>query len=368
MRAVKVAIVVPTYNERDNIGSLLEALLGQGARSEHDLHIVVCDDASPDGTADAVAAVRLRHANVHLSAGQKLGLGAAYARGMRMAMADLGADAVLQMDADFSHDPADVPRLLAALADGADLVIGSRYVPGGRIPANWSRLRRANSRWGNRLARYLVGLHPIRDCTSGFRLIRTSLLKRIALDRIRVQGYAFLVAFLCEAKLCGARITEIPITFADRMHGASKLGFGDILEFVLNAVWLRFRSLPAFGRFVAIGATGIAVNLAAFVLLVGAGANKYLASALSVALSMASNAVLHAYWPRYSTERASEPLRRGGIGLPSFAALGASYATFIAVSWLFPSTEPWIAQLAAVAPAALVDYFGNAYWRARPTN
>jgi dolichol-phosphate mannosyltransferase len=368
MQPVKVAIVVPTYNERGNIGALLEALLGQGAKSEHDLQIVVCDDASPDGTAELVSTARLRHPSVHLSTGEKLGLGAAYVRGMRVAMSELSADAVLQMDADFSHDPADIPRLLAALSGGADLVIGSRYVPGGRVPTDWSAIRRANSRWGNRVARYVVGLHPIRDCTSGFRLIRTSLLRRIALDRIRVQGYAFLVAFLFEAKLCGARITEIPITFADRARGVSKLGLRDIAEFVINAVWLRFRSLSSFGRFVAIGATGVAVNLAAFAVLLD-GLNKYLASPLSVALSMASNVALHALWPRRSGDReVPEPPRRSGIGIASFAALGASYATFIAVSWLFPGTEPWIAQVAALVPAALIDYFGNAYWRTGPAN
>lgn len=367
MRPVKVAIVVPTYNERGNIGALLEALLGQGAKSEHDLQIVVCDDASPDGTAELVSAARLQHPNIHLSPGEKLGLGAAYARGMRVAMNELGADAVLQMDADFSHDPAEVPRFLAALSAGADLVIGSRYVSGGQVPADWSAFRRANSRWGNRVARYVVGLHPIRDCTSGFRLIRISLLRRMALDRIRVQGYAFLVAFLFEAKLCDARITEIPITFADRTRGASKLGFDDIVEFVLNAVWLRFRSLAAFGGFVAIGATGVAVNLGAFALLLGTGLNKYLASPLSVALSMASNAALHALWPRRrGDDEASDPSRRSGIGSVSLVAVGASYATFIAVSWLFPGSEPWIAQLTAVVPAALIDYFGNAYGRPGP--
>jgi dolichol-phosphate mannosyltransferase len=363
MRPVKVAIVVPTYNERGNIGALLEALLEQDAKSEHDLHIVVCDDASPDGTADVVSSARLRHPNVHLSPGQKLGLGAAYVRGMRVGMTELGADAVLQMDADLSHDPADVPRLLAALSAGVDLVIGSRYVPGGRIPAEWSAFRRANSRWGNRVARHVVGLHPVRDCTSGFRLTRTSLLRRIALDRIRVQGYAFLVAFLFEAMLCGARIAEIPIAFADRRRGASKLGLRDIVEFVLNAGWLRFRSLPAFGRFLAIGATGLAVNLGAFALLLDAGMDKYVASPLCAALSMLSNTALHAFWPRGSGgEHAAEPPRRSGIGFASLAAVAASYATFIAASWLFPGAAPEIAQLAAVVPAAFIDYFGNAYW------
>jgi len=241
MELMKVAILVPTYNERENIGPLLEALLALRSESRHELHIVVCDDASPDGTAEIVASAQRSCTGVRLSTGRRVGLGAAYVRGMRIAMDELGADAVVQMDADFSHDPSDVPRLLAALEPGVDLVIGSRYVPGGRIPGDWNAFRKANSRWGNRVARYLIGLHRVRDCTSGFRAIRTSLLKRVAFDRIRVQGYAFQVALLYEATVAGARITEIPIVFADRTRGVSKLGLRDILEFIANAVSLRLR-------------------------------------------------------------------------------------------------------------------------------
>jgi len=242
---VKVAIVVPTYNERANIGALLEALLARTSSSKRETHIVVCDDDSPDGTAEAVLAAAKSHPGIHLSAGRRQGLGAAYVRGMRLAIDTLGVDAVVQMDADFSHDPADIPRLLAALEQGSDVVIGSRYVARGRIPPNWGALRRANSRWGNRVARYLVGLHPLRDCTSGFRAIRAPLLRRIVPERIRVNGYAFQVALLYEAKVHGAKITEIPIVFSDRRHGASKLGLSDVMEFVTSAVRLRVRSLAA---------------------------------------------------------------------------------------------------------------------------
>jgi dolichol-phosphate mannosyltransferase len=242
---VKIAIVVPTYNERANIALLLDALLARTAGWKHDTHIVVCDDDSPDGTMEAVRAAAKSQPTIHLSAGRRQGLGAAYVRGMRVAIDKLGVDAVVQMDADFSHDPADVSRLVAALEDGCDVVIGSRYVDRGRVPPDWSPLRRANSRWGNRVARYLVGLHPIRDCTSGFRAIRASLLRRIAPEHIRVQGYAFQVALLYEAKLHGAKITEIPIVFSDRRHGVSKLGLGDVVEFVASAVRLRARTLAA---------------------------------------------------------------------------------------------------------------------------
>ncbi|HTS23097.1 MAG TPA: glycosyltransferase family 2 protein [Casimicrobiaceae bacterium] len=363
---MKVVIVVPTYNERGNIGPLLEALLAQAARSPHDLHVLVCDDASPDGTAELVLAARRDHPRIHLSPGRRLGLGAAYLRGMRCAMDELGADAVLQMDADFSHDPADVPRLLAALEQDADLVIGSRYVPGGRIPPDWSALRRANSRWGNRVARYLVGLHPIRDCTSGFRAIRSSLLEGMSLDRIRVQGYAFLVAFLYEAKLHGARIAEIPIVFSDRERGASKLGLRDIREFIVNALWLRFRSLATFARFLLVGMSGVAVNLGAFLLLTAAGIDRYAASPLSTLLSMLSNFALHRLWtfrPRRAAGAGVISVSR--LGLASLGALLASYGVFATVCFLWPRLPAALAQLASIVPATLINYFYNAYWTAR---
>jgi dolichol-phosphate mannosyltransferase len=285
---------------------------------------------------------------------------------MRIALDELAADVIVQMDADFSHDPADVPRLVSALESGADLAIGSRYVPGGRIPDNWSVLRRANSRWGNRVARYLVGLHPVRDCTSGFRAIRAPLLARIALEDIRVQGYAFLVALLYEAKLHGARIAEIPIVFADRAHGASKLGLRDIFEFIVNAVWLRFRAPAGFGRFLIVGVCGVAVNLGAFALLLAAGTDKYVASPIGTVLSGLSNFALHRLWSvRRRTGGAPIPVRRNVFNAASLAALAASYGTFVALSLLFPRIAPVWNQLASIVPATLVNYFGNAYWSFR---
>ena len=142
---MKVVIIVPTYNERENIGRLIEALEGQFATIRHDMHILVVDDTSPDGTAEVVRGLMSTRVNLHLLIGRKEGLGAAYIRGMDHALRDLGADAVFEMDADFSHKPEDVPRLLAALDGGADFVIGSRYVQGGSIPAEWGTVRRMNS-------------------------------------------------------------------------------------------------------------------------------------------------------------------------------------------------------------------------------
>ena len=146
---MKIVIILPTYNEKDNIRLLVPALWQQFAEIKHEMHVLVVDDHSPDGTAAAVRELMGRYANLHLLTGEKQGLGAAYIRGMTYALQELGAEAVMEMDADFSHKPEDVPRLLAALDTGADFVIGSRYIPGGSIPANWGRLRQAISRWGN---------------------------------------------------------------------------------------------------------------------------------------------------------------------------------------------------------------------------
>lgn len=145
---MKVVIVTPTYNERENILPLLSAVQEAVAKTGYETHILVVDDNSPDGTAQAVREAQQTSGNVHLLVGEKRGLGAAYVRGIRHALDELSADAIVQMDADFSHSPQDIPRLLAELDRGADFVIGSRWLEGGKIPSDWSLLRRSISRWG----------------------------------------------------------------------------------------------------------------------------------------------------------------------------------------------------------------------------
>ena len=246
---MKYVIIVPTYNEVDNIRPLIGQLQAQFLRLTHDMHILIVDDNSPDGTAKVVKELQQQYQNLHLIQGEKAGLGAAYVRGMTHAMGPLGAEAVFEMDTDLSHKPEDVPRLIAALEAGADFVIGSRYVRGGSIPKEWGLRRRLNSKVGNFVARHVAGIHGVRDCTAGFRAIRTSLLSRISLSDLKVQGYAFQVALLFEAKLRGAKIVEVPVDFIDRTKGVSKLGLSDIIEFIIHAWWLRFRSSTTFMSF-----------------------------------------------------------------------------------------------------------------------
>lgn len=327
------------------------------------MHILVVDDNSPDGTAEAVEGLQTIYDNVHLLLGEKAGLGSAYIRGMRHALNELEADLIFEMDADFSHKPEDVARLLGEIEAGADFVIGSRYVKGGTIPIEWGLLRRLNSMGGNIAARYIAGISNIRDCTAGFRAIRTSLLRRIDFDRLRVQGYAFQVALLHAAVEEGGKIREIPVDFIDREHGESKLGFSDIIEFAVNVWWIRLQSSKTFIKFAIVGASGVLVNLGFFTLFLMAGMNKYIASPIAIELSIVSNFLLNNYWT-FRWRKTIDRTRIRGLkfNLVSILALGVSYGTFVALSLTFPDTAPHIFQLIGIVPATLINYLLNSYW------
>ena len=235
--SVRPFVVVPTYNERDNLPVVIERLLRHPA-----IEVLVVDDGSPDGTgdvADALAAAQTRVHVLHRTGAR--GLGRSYVDGMRQAIA-LGATHVCQMDADLSHDPDVVPRLVEQAAS-ADVVIGSRYVPGGSV-SNWAWRRRALSAFANFYVRAVTRL-PVRDCTSGFRCWGRDALIRLDLERIVSDGYAFQVELTWAAAHAGCRITEWPITFVERRAGSSKMSSGIILESALLPWRLAFRADPA---------------------------------------------------------------------------------------------------------------------------
>lgn len=216
-------VLVPTYNERDNLRPLVTALL-----SIDGLKVLVIDDNSPDGTADegdALAAASAGRVTVMRRSGLR-GLGRSYIDGMAAALRT-DATHICQMDADFSHDPAELPRLLDASAD-ADLVIGSRYIPGGAL-RHWPAHRVMLSRFANWYVRAITRL-PVHDCTSGFRCWTRTLLTRLPLDRIVSDGYAFQVEMAWEAHTTGGRIVEVPITFVERREGQSKMSGRVIAE------------------------------------------------------------------------------------------------------------------------------------------
>jgi dolichol-phosphate mannosyltransferase len=213
---VRSLIVIPTYNERQNIGELLDQVFAAAPATD----ALVIDDNSPDGTGQVVDAIAARDPRVHvLHRAGKLGLGTAYVRGFRYAMEE-GYDLVFEMDADFSHDPKYLPRFFEA-AQNVDLVIGSRYIPGGGTP-NWSPLRRFISGGGNTFARLVLGI-PIRDCTGGYRCYHVGALRTLNLDAISAQGYAFQVELAYNIWKSGYTWREIPIIFEDRRVGKSKM-------------------------------------------------------------------------------------------------------------------------------------------------
>jgi dolichol-phosphate mannosyltransferase len=307
-----------------------------------------------------------RWPNLHVLQGQKRGLGAAYIRGMRHAIDALHADAVFEMDADFSHKPADVPRLIAALEQGADFVIGSRYVPGGSIPKEWALHRRLNSRFGNIVARYLAGIYRIHDCTAGFRAIRTDVIRRIDMERLRVQGYAFQIALLHAAVVGGAKVVELPVEFVDRTVGESKLGFKDIIEFFRSAAWIRFQSSKVFIKFCITGASGVLVNLGIFTALLALGVNKFVASPIAIQCSIITNFLGNNYWTfRWRKLVGSVHARGLRFNVVSILSLAISYLTFVVLSHAFPEFAPQLPQFIGIIPATLVNYFLNSYWTFR---
>jgi dolichol-phosphate mannosyltransferase len=234
MRAV---VVVPTYNEVENIDPLLRAI----REAVPDADVLVIDDASPDGTATAADAVGAELGRVDvLRRPGKDGLGNAYRAGFARAMAG-GADALVTMDADFSHDPAVIATLLDELDGGSDLAVGSRYVPGGETP-NWPVHRRALSKYGNLYTGWVLGL-PVHDATSGFRAYRASALEAIDVGSTRASGYAFMTELAFRIAGTGGRISEVPIVFRDRERGTSKMSARIIVESMVRVSWWGLREL-----------------------------------------------------------------------------------------------------------------------------
>jgi len=233
---MRATVCLPTYNERENLLRMIDALglvLREGDR------VLVIDDNSPDGTgeiADALAAERSFVEVLHRE--RKEGLGRAYIAGFHRALAD-GAELVLEMDCDFSHDPADVPRLIETAESGADLVLGSRYVPGGST-RNWGLVRRLISRGGSLYTALFLHM-GVKDPTGGFKCFRRAVLEQLDLDAVTPRGYAFQIELTYRAKQAGFKVVEIPIRFVDREAGQSKMSRSVVLEAIWRVPLLRFR-------------------------------------------------------------------------------------------------------------------------------
>jgi dolichol-phosphate mannosyltransferase len=230
MASPRTLIIIPTYNERENIGKMVDSILGL----QQGYHLLFIDDNSPDGSADLIEALMEKHPEVFLEKRPgKLGLGTAYIHGFKWALSR-DYTYIIEMDCDFSHNPSDLPRLVAACEAGADCAIGSRYVKGGKV-RNWPAKRILMSYFASVYVR-LILLINIKDTTAGFKCYRNIVLSSIPLDRIPFKGYAFQICMKYAAIKLGFRVKEIPITFVDRVAGDSKMSTG-IFKEAFFGVW-----------------------------------------------------------------------------------------------------------------------------------
>lgn len=234
----RVIVVVPTYNEADNVRMLADRVLGVLPGIE----ILIVDDNSPDHTGDIVDEIAARQPRCHVI---HRTVDRGYARSSREGIAwcrDRGYDFVLTMDGDLSHDPARIPALLERARDGADLVIGSRYTEGGAIEAEWGPIRRAVSVMGSRYARAMIGTH-VRDCTSGYRCYTSAAIDHLDLSKVRSEGYAFLIEVLDQLASEDVPMSEVPITYTDRQRGVSKISRRIIVEALIDTTGIGIRRL-----------------------------------------------------------------------------------------------------------------------------
>ena len=294
---MRVTIVIPTYNERENVGKTIDGLEKVFPELPEDqMGILVIDDNSPDGTAGIVKAKAKQYGNIYLLPNrEKKGLGAAYIKAFQYAMAKLNAEAVFEYDADGSHQPQYIPPMVKLLAGEADVVVGSRYIPGGSMPPDWGAFRKFVSFVGNLIARVVLFTPQYTDMTSGFRGSKTKYLKQIDLPNLLSKQFAYKIQLYYELHKLGAKIVEYPIEFIDRDVGKSKFPRNNVRDSLRVVFSLRLRDSQKLVKVMVVGGIGTIVQLIAFNLL-RAGLNLALAQNISIELAIISNFILNNIW------------------------------------------------------------------------
>lgn len=297
---MKAVIILPTYNERENIMLMLTHLVDVAPRIKgYTFEVLVVDDNSPDGTQNEVVAFQKTHPNVFLLRGEKAGLGKALLRGMTYAIEARHADVIVQIDADLSHDPLVLPKFFEKLEAGADFVVGSRYIPGGSIPPNWGLHRKIYSKVGNAFVRFGLGFPKVHDWTGGYRVFRKRFFQQAKEKVAKYSGYVFQIAFLYNAVIHGAVVGEVPIAFTDRRFGRSKIA---PLEYILNIYAYVFAQRARrmvshqFIRFGMVGTVGFVINTLILELLVFGHLHPALASAAGAECAIVSNFIFNNNW------------------------------------------------------------------------
>ncbi len=299
---MKVVVITPTYNEKGNVEKLINILEEEvfPKIKNHDMHILVADDNSPDGTADAIKKLMQKWKNLDVNVGEKQGLGAAYVRAMTYAVDKMNADVMFQIDADLQHDPAKIPQFLEKIDQGYDMVIGTRYSDGGSIPAGWPIQRKIFSILGNLVVRTILLKFSIHDWTGGFRVLRKEVFLKEKNELTSFKGYTFQVSFLNKAVRDGFKVAEVPFHFGERSIGDSKIApmayITDLLKYVITAS-IKEKLFGTFGKFLVVGGTGFIIQLIVYKFIIGSSNLPLgLANLLSAQLAIFSNYNLNNLW------------------------------------------------------------------------
>ena len=267
---MKVVVVIPTYNERENIKLLIPALHEEYKNfPHHEIYTLIVDGNSPDGTGEEVQGFREKYPNTHLlREKKKAGLGAAYVYGFKHAMKEMGAEIVVEMDADFQHDPKDLTSMLKKFDEGYDYIIGSRYIKGGSVPKEWALYRKFLSLGGSWFSKIVLGIFNVNDFTTGFKISRVKgCLDKLDLDSINSSGFAYKIDLLYKMHRVGAKIVEVPIKFGLRDRGDSKMEKDNMTDSLRVVVLLRYEESKSFFKFLLVGLAGLFTDSGVFSLL-----------------------------------------------------------------------------------------------------
>lgn len=336
---MNVVIILPTYNERDNIENivlLLEKEIFPQVKN-HKMSILVADDNSPDGTGDVVRKLKKNYKNLDITEGPKKGLGAAYVRGMNYAIEKMSADVLFEMDADGQHDPTKIPEFLKKIDAGYDMVLGTRYSQGGSIPKNWPPQRKLFSITANLLVRTIFTKFHVHDWTGGYRALKKEVFLKEKVKLANFNGYIFQISFLHMAIADGFKIGEVPFHFSDRTLGKSKiapLGYiFDVLYYVISARIIELAT-GSFGKFIVVGGFGFVINAVALRVLVQyANWNPTSANLAGAALAIFSNYNFNNIWTFRKHRVKSVP--QYFIKLVQFYATSAFGVIFIQTGTIF---------------------------------
>lgn len=289
----KAVIVIPTYNEAKNIEKLVTEIFRQQKNTPWDLEILIVDSKSPDKTDSEVKKQQKNFKKLHLLSTEKEGLGKAYIAGFTYALAHLNPDVLFEMDADLSHAPTKIPEFLKQIDTGADFVIGARYIQGGSIPQDWAIHRKLFSILGNLIVRFGMMKLSVSDWTSGFRALKTWVVKEITPELSQFSGYVFQVALLDKAMKRGAKISEVPIHFIDRKHGISKI---NSIQYIVQTLWYVFTN-SSFIKYVFVGFIGAFLDFGiSYLLIERAHWYLWIATVISAETAIMSNFLFNNFW------------------------------------------------------------------------